>query len=337
MIRRVLAAAALLAGAAVLIAFAWPQLLGLQRQYGVAHVVSFRAGAAVIGVALIVLCLMLAAASRRIRRFMGSAAVLLLVFVLVNAAVLSTRGFGATDFAEAVEGDVTVLSWNTLGDAPGAGAIAELALETGADVLTLPETTNALGIEIAGLMREGGSPMWVHTVAFDEISKSRSTTVLTSVDLGIYEEDTTLGNTSVLPTVVLQPEDGEGPTIIGVHAVSPLPAEMANWRTDLDWLGGLCAGGSTIMGGDFNATLDHMSGLGDGAGTALGTCIDAGEASGNGAVGTWPTRLPALVGSPIDHVMATADWAVGGMRVVQDRDDYGSDHRPVLATYSPAS
>jgi endonuclease/exonuclease/phosphatase (EEP) superfamily protein YafD len=331
MIRRVLAAAALLLCAAILIALAWPQLFGLQRQYGPAHVVSFRAGAAVIGIALIAFCLMLAAAGRRIRRFMLSASALLLVFVLINAAVLSTRGFGGGDVAEAAVGDVTVVSWNTLGDATGAAAVAELALSEGADVVTLPETTLELGMQIAAAMKEGGSPMWVHTTAFDQISKARSTTVLTSVDLGIYVKDESVGNSSVLPTVVLRPESGEGPVIVGVHAVAPLPAEMANWRSDLEWLGSVCSGGSVVMGGDFNATLDHMSGLGDGAGTALGACLDAGEQSGNGAVGTWPSRLPALVGSPIDHVMATPDWAVTGMSVVQDRDDSGSDHRAVVA------
>jgi len=331
MIRRVLAAAALVAAAVVLIAFAWPQLLGLQRQFGVAHVVSFRTGAAAIGVALLVLCLLLGAAGRRIRRFMLSASALLLVFVLVNAAVLSTRGFDTADLADAAVGDITVLSWNTLGDATGAEAVAELALSSGADIVTLPETTNELGLQIAALMKAGGSPMWVHTVAFDEISKARSTTVLTGVDLGIYEKDTAVGNTSVLPTVVLRPEDGSGPVIVGVHAVAPLKAEMANWRADLEWLGTACSDENTIMGGDFNATLDHMSGLGEGAHTALGGCLDAAKRTGAAAVGTWPTRLPALIGSPIDHVMATADWEVTGMRVVDDRDDSGSDHRPVVA------
>ena len=331
MIRRVLAAAVLLICAAILIALAWPQLLGLQRQFGIAHVVSFRAGAAAIGIALIALCLLLSAAGRRIRRFMLSACALLLVFVLINAAVLSTRGFGDVDVAAAAEGDVTVLSWNTLGDATGAEAVAELALSAGADVVTLPETTLELGMQIAALMKQGGSPMWVHTTAFDQVSKARSTTVLTGVQLGTYVKDESVGNSSVLPTVVLRPESGSGPVIVGVHAVAPLPAEMANWRADLEWLGSVCSGENTIMGGDFNATLDHMSGLGEGAGTALGSCVDAAQQSGNGAVGTWPTRLPALVGSPIDHVMATPDWAVAGMRVVQDRDDSGSDHRPVIA------
>jgi len=334
MIRRVLAAAVLLICAAILIALAWPQLLGLQRQFGIAHVVSFRAGAAAIGIALIALCLLLSAAGRRIRRFMLSACALLLVFVLINAAVLSTRGFGDVDVAAAAEGDVTVLSWNTLGDATGAEAVAELALSAGADVVTLPETTLELGMQIAALMKQGGSPMWVHTTAFDQVSKARSTTVLTGVQLGTYVKDESVGNSSVLPTVVLRPESGSGPVIVGVHAVAPLPAEMANWRADLEWLGSVCSGENTIMGGDFNATLDHMSGLGEGAGTALGSCVDAAQQSGNGAVGTWPTRLPALVGSPIDHVMATPDWAVSGMRVVHDRDDSGSDHRPVIARFT---
>jgi len=79
-----------------------------------------------------------------------------------------------------------------------------------------------------------------------------------------------------------------------------------------------------------------MSGLASSADTTLGACADAGLASGNGAVGTWPTTLPALAGSPIDHVMATVNWRVTGMRVVQDLDTGGSDHRPVVVQLDPA-
>jgi endonuclease/exonuclease/phosphatase family metal-dependent hydrolase len=136
---------------------------------------------------------------------------------------------------------------------------------------------------------------------------------------------------TVLPSVVLRPDDGSGPVIVGVHAVAPLEVEMDNWRSDLEWLAAACSAPDTIMAGDFNATLDHAAGLGDGPDTALGQCRDAAAQGDSGAVGTWPTSVPALLGSPIDHVMATADWAVAEVHVVDALDESGSDHRPIVA------
>jgi endonuclease/exonuclease/phosphatase (EEP) superfamily protein YafD len=59
-------------------------------------------------------------------------------------------------------------------------------------------------------------------------------------------------------------------------------------------------------------------------------------ATGNAAVGTWPTSVPALVGAPIDHVLATPNWTPTGFRVLAGEDAAGSDHRPVLARLAPA-
>ena len=64
--------------------------------------------------------------------------------------------------------------------------------------------------------------------------------------------------------------------------------------------------------------------------------MDAASATDNAAVGTWPTALPALLGAPIDRVLATENWRVTGMRVIQSHDSHGSDHRPVLAQLTPA-
>jgi endonuclease/exonuclease/phosphatase (EEP) superfamily protein YafD len=336
MFRRVLASIVLVVVAGILLVLAWPQLFSLQRAFGVAHVVSLRAAAGLIGVALIVVLVLLALLSRAARRFAASLAVLLLVFVLVNAAVLSTRGFGDTAFETATDSDVTVLSWNTLGDAPGADTVASLALDAGADIVTLPETTEATAFEIAAIMKAAGRPMWLHTTHFGEVSKARSTSVLWSADLGTYSVDESLGSTATLPSVIMRPDDGTGPVIVSVHAVAPITAEFDNWRHDLAWLAGVCSGGNTIMAGDFNATLDHMTGLGGSGGKALGNCADAALATGNGAVGSWPTTVPALVGSPIDHVMATDNWRMTGMRVVQSVDGEGSDHRPIVARLQPA-
>lgn len=350
MFRRFLSAVALVISAVALLVLAWPQLFGLQRTVLVAQAVSLRGLAAVVALVAVVALTLFAMLGRSFRRFGSALALLALAFALTNAAVLATRGIGSPSFSTKSVGttsatELTVLSWNTLGDAPGAQTIATLALDAGADVVSLPETTEATADAVARLMQSAGHPMTVHSIAFGHVAKARSTSLLIGTRLGEYRIDTGAGSTSQLPTVVATPADGSGPTIVAVHAVAPIPGEFAHWRTDLGWLASVCAGTNTIMAGDFNATIDHFVGLGDAPGTAtaneatdsgaaaraLGNCADAAAASKNAAVGTWPTSLPAIFGAPIDHVMATPDWKVTGMRVVESLDTAGSDHRPIVA------
>jgi endonuclease/exonuclease/phosphatase (EEP) superfamily protein YafD len=315
MFRRFLAAVMLVAVAATLLVLAWPELFGLQRTVLVAQVVSLRG------------------------RFGSALALVVLAFALVNVAVLATRGVGDPSFSTKSAtaksaSDVTVLSWNTFGDATGAQAIATLALDSGADVVSLPETTQATADAVAQLMQAAGRP-----IAFDQVAKARSTSLLIATKLGDYRIDAGAGSTSQLPTVAAKPADGSSPTIVAVHAVAPVPGELAHWRADLGWLASACTGTNTIMAGDFNSTIDHFVGLGgassgptaSGATTrTLGNCTDAAVTTKNAAVGTWPTLLPALFGASIDHVMATPDWRVTGMRVVESLDKAGSDHRPIV-------
>jgi endonuclease/exonuclease/phosphatase (EEP) superfamily protein YafD len=336
MFGRFLAAAVIVIVAVALAIAAWPQLFGLADSPVVAQIVSLRGLAAAVGFVAVIALTLVALVSPRVRRFAASLAIVCLVFCLLNVLVLSTRGFGSEGFESSTDSDVTVLSWNTLGDAPGASVIAQLALDTGAEVVSLPETTRATGLEIARLMNDAGHPMALFTLAYDEISKSRSTTILISVDLGEYQADETTRTTSTLPSLVATPKDGTGPTFVAVHAVAPIPGEMENWRTDLGWLKTACITQNVIMAGDFNSTIDHYSGLASSPGATIGDCADAGVASDNGAVGTWPAMLPALLGAPIDHAMATSNWRVTGMRVVLSHDGFGSDHRPILVQFSPA-
>ncbi|MET0886135.1 MAG: endonuclease/exonuclease/phosphatase family protein [Mycetocola sp.] len=330
---KVLGAIATVGIAVALLVLSVPQFFGLQTTAVVAQIASMRSLAVVAGV-LAAVAFALLALVRPFRAFAGTVVALLLVFVVGNTAIGVFRGLGNTEFAEPTPDTVTVLSWNTLGDAPGADAVVKLAMDSGADVISLPETTQATGIEIAETMRAEGRPMWVLTEWFDQISPARSTTVLISPELGDYVKVTSNekrdDNTAVLPTVIVEPVDGDGPTIVAAHAVAPISGHMENWRNDLAWLADQCRTDNVIMAGDFNATLDNMAGLGATDGAALGDCIDAGKASGNGSVGTWPTSIPALIGSPIDHVMATPDWTTTGMRVVTETDGTGSDHRPVI-------
>ncbi|MFC0682241.1 endonuclease/exonuclease/phosphatase family protein [Lysobacter korlensis] len=334
MIARVLAAAVLVVAAILGMLALWPQLFNAERTFGIAQIVSLRGAAAAIAILGAVSLTLLALLAPLTRRLVASLALLLLLFAAGNAAVLSSRGFGGEGFETKAETELTVLSWNTLGDAPGVEGIVDLALDARADVVALPETTLPTAQEAARLLGEAGKPMWPLTVAFDEVSKARSTSLLISAELGEYRVDDSLGNTGQLPSLVAVPVDGEGPMIVAAHPVAPIREYMRQWRLDLEWLAGICARENVIVAGDFNATVDHMDAYA--VAGELGDCRDAALATDAAAVGTWPTFLPPLLGAPIDHVMATPNWQFTGMRVIESRDDQGSDHRPVLAQLRPA-
>mgnify|MGYP002777240860 FL=1 len=334
MVRRFLAAVIVVGVAAALLVIAWPNLFGLAEAPVVAQLVSVRALTSVIAVAAAVTLGLVALLWAGARRFFAALALLAMLFALVNGAVLSTRGFGDESFPTRAPAELSVLTWNTLGDAPGAERIAELVIAEQADIVVLPETSQETAVAIAELTRAAGRPMWVYSIAFDYVAKARSTSVLVSVDLGQHEVDDTVGNTTVLPSIVLRPLEPGGLTIVGVHPVAPLPGELDNWRADLRWVDGICTGERVVMAGDVNATADHFRVVDPAAGVTglgFGECRNAGLLTGNGAVGTWPTRLPPLLGAPIDHVFVSSDIAVTGMRVLTEYDGAGSDHRPVVA------
>ena len=337
MFRRLLAALLLIVFAAAVLVLSWPQLFSLHRVAGIAQLTSFRGAATIGAAALLVVLLVLATASRRFRRLGLCLSALALVFILLNAAVLASRGFGGSALPARAATDLTVVAWNTLGGAPGPDAIATLAIDFDADIVALPETTEATAKAVAERMTAAGLPMVSHTVAHGHISPSRSTSVLISTTLGGYHLDEAAGSTSTLPSLVMVPDSGTGPTIVAAHPVAPLPSELQNWNRDLRWLAGACPSGNVILAGDFNATLDHLAGLGTTLGTTVGACTDAALRAHSAAVGTWPTGVPALLGAPIDHVMTTKNWKVVGMRVIENLDAAGSDHRPIVARLRSAS
>lgn len=343
MISRLLSALLTLAAAAGLLVLSWPQLFGLQNTWLIAQIVSFR-GALVVA-SLATLALLLAfGIFRPLRRLTTPLVVVLLVFAVANTGILAVRGINQADVSIATAGvddSITVLSWNTRGEEPGIDAIVELALSSGADIVALPETTDELGTEVALAMKAGGRPMWVWSLNFNDVYKARSTALLISPDLGEYTLASAPGsgppgNTNVSPTVIATPVNGEGPTIMAVHAGSPTPGAMTDWQSDLDWLAEQCDAPNVIMAGDFNATIDHMAGRGIDGGT-LGRCTDAALAAGSAAIGTWPTIIHPLLGAPIDHVLATDNWKVDAFRVLDDLDSSGSDHRPILTRYVPVN
>jgi endonuclease/exonuclease/phosphatase (EEP) superfamily protein YafD len=337
MFRRVLSAAVIIALGVVLLLAAWPQLVGIQREAGVVQATTMRgmlAAVALLGVALFAL---IAVVWVNVRQFAGVVALLLLLFAGIQFAVLTTRGAGELGFAAKQPGDLTVLAWNTLGDSPDAEVTVDLILTEDADIVVLPETSEEYARAVQTSLGEAGVGMQVIPLSYDEISKARSTMVLISVELGEYARDDSRGGTDTLPSVLAVPLDGSGPTIVGAHPVAPVPGEMAAWRQGLDWLAARCGGDNVILAGDLNSSLDHYTGLdaaSDESG-GLGGCRDGARVTGNAAVGTWPTSIPTLLGAPIDHVMATANWDFVGFRVIATHDGELSDHRPVVAQLRP--
>ncbi|MFS0893239.1 endonuclease/exonuclease/phosphatase family protein [Microbacterium sp. 179-I 3D3 NHS] len=318
----------------------WPQFFHLEQTYPFAQLVSARGIvlAGFLGVAVLALLLLLA---RPLRGFAASILIVALLGAGASALVGAARGFGSAALPEKTAGSLRVLTWNTAGQAVSAEHIAQQILDQGADIVALPETTEEVGEQIALMLREQGHPMWVHHVQFrpdvPNGPQSWQTTVLVAPDLGEYSviESSKDGssNTGSVPSVVLMPVDGDGPTVVAVHAVAPRQEEMEQWRTDLQWIADQCPEGDFILAGDFNATVDHMAPLGVDGGD-IGYCRDAASRTGNGLTGTWPSSLPALAGAPIDHVMASPNWRPSGSVVLDDAG--GSDHRALIVQLEPA-
>lgn len=318
-------AATLLIGGAVVSLLVWPQLFGLQRALIVSQVVAFRAPTAIIlcaGAALF-------AVVARYRRTWGVAAGLAIVLGIAgiaNGAVLVVRGVAS----DSARGEVTVVAWNTQGGAATPASIARLVLDVGADIVSLPETDEHAAEEVAALLASDGHPVSVHTTYGATGYSELPTSVLIADHLGDYQVDSAAGSTPGLPSVVLRPVDGTGPTIVAAHPFPPLPWQMGTWRAGLQWVADQCDAPDVIIAGDLNATVDHLSGMGDGDGL-IGSCEDASLNAGAAAVGTWPASAPPWLASPIDHVLAGSAWSVRGAYVVTSFDDAGSDHRPIVA------
>jgi endonuclease/exonuclease/phosphatase (EEP) superfamily protein YafD len=337
MVRTVLAAIIAALAAAILLVAAWPQLFGLQDAPIIAQVVSLRGLDIVIALALILVLLLLMVWRRRARRFIAPLVVLLAVFSLASTGILAVRGFGGADSVAHSASDVTVMDWNTKGSKPTDEEIATLALAQHADVIVLPETSQTTGLAVAALLKAAGRPMWVYSGAQGGTFQAHATTLLISAALGRYKVDSSVGDTSVTSSLIARPDSGTGPTIVAVHAVSPRPGEMRNWRADLSFLARACTGQNVIMAGDFNSTLDGLSAHRAISGAQFAECFDAGLAAHSAAVGSWPTNLPALLGAQIDHVMYTSAWRTVSMHVITTEDAAGSDHRPIVAILAPAS
>lgn len=322
-------------GAAVL---TWPSFFRVERHYPVAQIVSFRGLVVLAFAGLMVLALLLAIA-RPMRAFALSIALIAFIAVVVGGITMVSRGLGTDALPAKTASSIRVMTWNTAGEATSAQTVAKIAVAMDADIVTLPETTIEKGEQVAVAMRELGHPMWAHHAEYGTDGwDARSTTLLISPKLGDYSviESSQDGssNTSTVPSAVAMPTSGNGPIVVAAHAVAPRLNYMQHWRDDLQWLADQCAHKNVILAGDFNATLDHMGSLGVDGGT-LGRCHDTASETGNGSVGTWSSAMPALLGAPIDHVMASSGWRATGSIVLRSLAESTSDHRPLIVQLEP--
>ncbi len=322
-------------GAAVL---TWPSFFRVEDVYPIAQIVSFR-GVIVLAFALVLVLALLLAIARPVRGFAFSIALVAAVALIASGVTITSRGLGTDALPAKTDSSIRVMTWNTAGPATPADAIAKVAVAMDADIVTLPETTIETGEAVAIAMRELGHPMWAHHAEYGTDGwDARSTTLLISPDLGDYSviessQDGT-SNTSTVPSAVAMPVSGDGPIVVAAHAVAPRMSYMQHWRDDLQWLADQCVDANVIMAGDFNATVDHMGSLGLDGGT-LGRCHDTASDTGNGSVGTWSTEMPALLGAPIDHVMASSEWQATGSLVLRSLASSDSDHRPLIVQLEP--
>lgn len=334
--RRASVLVALLASFLVVLLLTWPQLFGAQRTFGVAQLIAFRAPLAIgwglLAVAVAVVAVLLARRKDRRKPVLALGLVVVLSAGAVgNGAVLLARGWGTDGPLPA--GDLVVLAWNTQGSATSPGAIARVAAEVRADVVSLPETDEQAAGDVVRLLAERGIAMTAHTARADGDYDWIPTSVLIAVRLGDYALDREAGSTPGLPSGVWKRVDGDdgAPVIVAAHPLPPLPSTMDAWKAGLEWVGGACStsGPTVVVAGDFNATVDHLAGRGA-AGHLIGLCDDAAQQAGGAASGTWPANLPSWVSSPIDHVLHGSGWTARSVRVL-DGDPGGTDHRPIVA------
>ena len=274
-------------------------------------------------------------AQRRRLRPTAALAVVLLLTGAAHLGVLASRGVvnappttaSAPASVARTPGALTVLAFNTYVGSTPAAAVAAVALAAGADVVALPETPPEVAAEIATRLADAGTPMQVFTNDRG-YSTVFTTSLLVSDTVGRYAEVATEDGVGY---VRADPVDGAGPPIVAVHPSAPTPSNMDWWARELAYAVDLCRQTpGAIVAGDFNATLDHAP-MRD-----LGGCIDAAAAGGlhgAGAFGTWNALVPALLGAPIDHVLADgAAWAVEAVGVVEVGE---SDHRGIVARLVP--
>ncbi|WP_337062200.1 endonuclease/exonuclease/phosphatase family protein [Kineococcus sp. G2] len=312
---------AVTAGAVVVAA---PERFGLADARPFVWAVPFRVP---LGLGLAGVAGVLGLAGLRWRRALPAAAAVAVV-AAASLTVTAHRGLSAGELPPARDGDVTVLASNVLHARADRGAVAGLVVDTGAQVVSLPEATEAYARDVAARVQAASGRSLQVFFTGDRGGRSREgTALLVDAALGEYRQtDDFAGSPTAVTTAV--PVDGDGPPLAAVHTTAPVPGQLEQWSREVPAAAAWCAANpGALAAGDFNATADHPG--------LPGGCVDAGAATGTGARGTWPVDVPAVLGARIDHALADGSaWEAVGTSV---REVPGTDHRAVVARWRPAS
>ena len=181
------------------------------------------------------------------------------------------------------------------------------------DVLVLPETSAAEISRTLDVTGYDGTVFETPGVGFTQTYNGliAPTTVVVSNKLGKVRP--TIGPETSFGTVAIRFDDAALPIVVGVHTAPPLPGLMGAWEEDLERV--VHFGDSSeepmLIAGDFNATLRH------GALANRSRLIDAQELCSRWGMGTWDSRTPGILRTPIDHILVTSGIYVSSCQVAQ--------------------
>jgi len=296
-----------------------PALVGLSTTPLALHAVSFRGPLAL---ASLTVGTAVAGTGSRHRWVAG----VLLAAALTHGTIQLRRGWAGPPIQH--RADLVVVSLNTFGGAATPAQMASLVAgeldSADAAMVALPETSQLLARQTADLLSTVGHRFQVFSTA-EGPDPFGTTSLLVGSGLGAYRQ--VQAPRMLLGAVLAQPVSGIGPTLAAVHPGAPTrQVGYRNWQRYVTTAVGLCRANSySIVAGDFNATVDHRMLRG------LQPCFDAATRAGRGAEGTWPARLPAVLATPIDHVLMNGRFSVLGTRTARVGT---SDHRAVIARVS---
>lgn len=322
-------AAVVLAGIAAVVLF--PEVLGLDQRTPFVQVVAFRPQLAA-GLTVVAALGVLGGWTRRAGGTGGLVVALALALVgVVGLGDVAARGVGSS--AEVTTGGdgLVVLAVNTYNGAADADDLADVVRARNPDLISLPEARGDLRRRLASRLDDSQGGTGYRAYSADNPSDASGMTVFVRSSLG--RPDVTVDREGKFPSIIVDlpssaPGLASGLRFVAAHPQSPKPGDTSQWRRDVTDLSRWCDDGRpTIVAGDMNATLDHQL-----FATSTAGCTDAGEASGDGLVGTWPSWAPAILGAQIDHVLTSGGPRPTALEVVPVA---GTDHRGVLARIEP--
>jgi endonuclease/exonuclease/phosphatase family metal-dependent hydrolase len=232
--------------------------------------------------------------------------------------------------ADAVE--LRTMSMNSEYGQADAAEIVRLVKENGVKLLAVQE--HSAGLE-AGLADAGMDKLLPHRLSSptDDAAGSAVYSAFPLEMVGLVPD-----TPFQIPTVRVSATSGDLSAVFevtNVHTLPPVDSRIAQWRHDLAAVGRVGARpGHRVLMGDFNASYDHLEfrrlldapldASPDGR-----KLVDAGIASGNRLVPTWPMEGMNVPGVVLDHVVTTPDVSSSAYSVHRVR---GSDHAAVIVT-----